>query len=75
MKECETTKEWFKKIGENEEERMKKIWNDDLDKKKAYVLKKLWFEKEKEKKKKGEERYRGRKKWRKRVGNIRINNS
>lgn len=30
---------------------MKKIWNDDLDKKKAYVLKKLWFEKEKENKK------------------------
>lgn len=34
MKERETTKEWFKEIGENEEERMKKIWKDDLTKRK-----------------------------------------
>lgn len=52
MKECEITKEWFKEIGENEEERIKRIWNDDLDGKKIYVLKKLWFEKGEEKRKK-----------------------
>lgn len=52
MKEYEITKEWFKEIGENEEERMKRIWNDDLDGKKIYVLKKLWFEKGEEKREK-----------------------
>lgn len=52
MKECEITKEWFKEIGENEEERIKRIWNDDLDGKKIYVLKKLWFEKGEEKREK-----------------------
>lgn len=52
VKECEITKEWFKEIGENEEERMKRIWNDDLDGKKIYVLKKLWFEKGEEKREK-----------------------
>lgn len=52
VKECEITKEWFKEIGENEEERMKRIWNDDLDGKKIYVLKKIWFKKGEEKRKK-----------------------
>lgn len=52
MKECEITKEWFKEIGEKEEERIKRIWNDDLDGKKIYVLKKLWFEKGEEKREK-----------------------
>lgn len=50
--ECDITKEGFKNLGRNETEKERGIWEDDLDKEKGKVSKKLWKEKEKEKEKK-----------------------
>lgn len=41
VKTYKISRDWFKDLGENEEERLKKIWNDGLDWKKAGVLRKL----------------------------------
>lgn len=53
--ECEVTMDWFKGLGNNKKEREKKIWEDDLNKVKAEILKKLWKEKEGKKKKREKE--------------------
>ncbi|KMQ84191.1 hypothetical protein RF55_18228 [Lasius niger] len=58
VKECKITKGWFDKLGNSDEERLKRIRNDDLDKEKGEILWKLWKEKAKKmeeiKKKNGE---------------------
>lgn len=46
VKECIIAKEWLKELGENEEKRLNRIWNDELDKEKGYVLRKFWWKKE-----------------------------
>lgn len=35
VKECNIAKEWFKELGENEEKKLNRIWNDKLDKKRS----------------------------------------
>jgi len=58
VKECKITKGWFEKLGKSDEERLKRIRNDELDKEKGEILWKLWKEKTKKreeiKKKNGE---------------------
>lgn len=48
--ECEYTKDWFKELGRNKEERTKKIWKNDLNKEKTEIVMKLWKKKERRKK-------------------------
>lgn len=46
VKECKEVKGWFQGIGRNEEETLKNIWNDNLDKNKGKCLVRLWKEKD-----------------------------
>ncbi|EFN79294.1 hypothetical protein EAI_06942 [Harpegnathos saltator] len=41
IRECRKIKGWFVELGKNEENRLKRIWDDELDEKKGVVLKKL----------------------------------
>jgi len=45
--ECERTRAWFTDLGEEEEERLRKLRGEDLDMNKGRVLRKLWREREK----------------------------
>lgn len=51
IEECNNTKEWFNELGSNRRERVKRIWEDNLNKEKAGIFKKLWKKKERSKKK------------------------
>lgn len=46
VRECKEVKEWFTKLGNNEEDRLKRIRDDTLNNKKGRTLLKLWKEKE-----------------------------
>jgi len=48
---CEETKGWFKELGDTEEEILGKVRGEDLEWSKGKVLRKLWREREKRKKK------------------------
>lgn len=48
MNNCNKTKGWFEDLGEDERERNRRLWDDNLDICKANVVKKLWREREKE---------------------------
>jgi len=56
VRECEKVKEWFSGLGGEENEILKRIWDEDLDSDKGRILKKLWKEKEKRIKAKEKER-------------------
>lgn len=46
VEECEVVREWFILLGRNTEERMARLWSDELDEMKEKILLKLWDEKE-----------------------------
>lgn len=50
--ECRITREWFKNLDINGKDRIDKLWNEELNKVKGKILKKVWFEKEKKKEEK-----------------------
>lgn len=50
---CRVTKGWFEGLGKNEKERWKRLWDDELDEKKSYIITKIWKEREKRMKEKG----------------------
>lgn len=55
VKECRVAKEWFRNLGQSDEERIKKLWSDELDKEKDEILRKFWRKRERKlKEKKGE---------------------
>lgn len=47
MEECEVTKNRFKNLRNNREEKITRIFNDVRDAEKGKAIKKLWKEKEK----------------------------
>lgn len=53
LKECNTTKDWFWKLGRNMEERMNRIWNEELDSVKERIIRNFCKEKNKERNRKG----------------------
>lgn len=54
--ECRVTMEWFEGLGESVQEIVDRLENDSLDEKKEVVLRKLWNEKERYKRKEEEEK-------------------
>jgi len=68
--ECEKTKEWFGELGDGEEEILGKLQGEDLDRGKRKILRKLWREREKRKKKNGLRSKIGHGRWR--IGNDNI---
>lgn len=46
MKECKKVKDWFTELGNNEEDRLKRIRDDTLNNIKGRTLLRLWKEKE-----------------------------
>jgi len=49
--ECVKTKEWFRELGDREEEILGKLRGEDIDRNKGRILRKLWREREKGKRK------------------------
>lgn len=49
-------KEWFEKLGNTRDEMNDKIWKDELTEKNEKILKKLWWERDKRRKKRKRER-------------------
>lgn len=47
VKECGKFKRWFEELGKNSEERIVKIWDNEMDERKGKILKRLRKEKEK----------------------------
>jgi len=41
VKECVCIKDWFNELGKNDEDRIRRIWNEELDGLKGYVLRKV----------------------------------
>jgi len=56
VRECGKTKEWFRGLGGEEREILKRIWGEDLDRVKGRLIKRLWKEREKRIKAKEKER-------------------
>lgn len=52
--ECEVAKEWFDGLGKNRMEKEKGLWNEELDVKTRYIIRKFWKEAVREKKKRQE---------------------
>lgn len=50
IKECEIARGWFTELGKDEKERLERIWDESLDNKKGYILRKFCTKKEKVKK-------------------------
>lgn len=49
VEDCKQVNKWFKNIGNNKDDKLKRLFNDELDTEKGKVLVNLWKEKEKEK--------------------------
>jgi len=50
IRNCKEVKEWFRVLGDNEEEIWRRVWDDELDGEKSNLLVKIWKEKERLKK-------------------------
>lgn len=49
VKECEIARDWFIELEKDEERRLERIWDENLHKRKGYVLRNFWIENEKAK--------------------------
>jgi len=47
VEDCRMTKEWFRRLGNNNKEIWDRIWSEDLDEEKGEVLVRIWKTKEK----------------------------
>lgn len=56
VRECQDIKEWFVELGMDEKEIINLIWENELDKTKGRILRKLWKESERELRKENNDR-------------------
>lgn len=52
MENCQIARWWFVKLGDDRRERCKRIWSEKLDLDKGRILRKMWKEREKMKRRK-----------------------